>query len=101
MPRGEAFANALVKVITQLAGLEEEALSFATKEEQLGLLQLVLAANDTDAEEEDVRAASEDSLSSRGEAKVALELTSRSYAYLLNRLVHEERGKFERALWRA
>ncbi|XP_061831188.1 general transcription and DNA repair factor IIH helicase/translocase subunit XPB [Nerophis lumbriciformis] len=40
------------KVITQLAGMEEEALMFSTREEQQQLLQKVLAASDLDAEEE-------------------------------------------------
>ncbi|EPY75932.1 TFIIH basal transcription factor complex helicase XPB subunit [Camelus ferus] len=40
------------KVITKLAGMEEEELAFATKEEQQQLLQKVLAASDLDAEEE-------------------------------------------------
>ncbi|XP_060684197.1 general transcription and DNA repair factor IIH helicase subunit XPB [Hemiscyllium ocellatum] len=40
------------KVITKLAGLEEEDLAFATKDEQQQLLQKVLAASDLDAEEE-------------------------------------------------
>ncbi|XP_075174839.1 general transcription and DNA repair factor IIH helicase/translocase subunit XPB [Anomaloglossus baeobatrachus] len=40
------------KVITKLAGMEEEDLSFSTKEEQQHLLQKVLAASDLDAEEE-------------------------------------------------
>ncbi|XP_072117177.1 general transcription and DNA repair factor IIH helicase/translocase subunit XPB isoform X2 [Mobula birostris] len=40
------------KVITKLAGMDEEDLSFGTKEEQQQLLQKVLAASDLDAEEE-------------------------------------------------
>ncbi|XP_075685191.1 general transcription and DNA repair factor IIH helicase/translocase subunit XPB [Rhinoderma darwinii] len=40
------------KVITKLAGMDEEDLSFSTKEEQQQLLQKVLAASDLDAEEE-------------------------------------------------
>ncbi|XP_006876628.1 PREDICTED: TFIIH basal transcription factor complex helicase XPB subunit [Chrysochloris asiatica] len=40
------------KVITKLAGMEEEPLAFSTKEEQQQLLQKVLAATDLDAEEE-------------------------------------------------
>ncbi|KAM4858967.1 general transcription and DNA repair factor IIH helicase/translocase subunit XPB [Thomomys bottae] len=40
------------KVITKLAGMEEEELAFSTKEEQQQLLQKVLAASDLDAEEE-------------------------------------------------
>ncbi|XP_075465860.1 general transcription and DNA repair factor IIH helicase/translocase subunit XPB isoform X2 [Ascaphus truei] len=40
------------KVITKLAGMEEEELGFSTKEEQQQLLQKVLAASDLDAEEE-------------------------------------------------
>ncbi|XP_017582776.1 PREDICTED: TFIIH basal transcription factor complex helicase XPB subunit [Corvus brachyrhynchos] len=40
------------KVITKLAGMEEEELSFSTKEEQHQLLQKVLQASDLDAEEE-------------------------------------------------
>ncbi|XP_059503574.1 general transcription and DNA repair factor IIH helicase subunit XPB [Stegostoma tigrinum] len=40
------------KVITKLAGMEEEDLAFATKDEQQQLLQKVLAASDLDAEEE-------------------------------------------------
>ncbi|XP_077009597.1 general transcription and DNA repair factor IIH helicase/translocase subunit XPB isoform X1 [Tamandua tetradactyla] len=40
------------KVITKLAGMEEEELAFSTKEEQRQLLQKVLAASDLDAEEE-------------------------------------------------
>ncbi|GAB6033300.1 hypothetical protein CHUAL_013071 [Chamberlinius hualienensis] len=42
------------KVITQLAGMDEEDLFYKTKEEQTHLLQQVLAANDMDAEEERV-----------------------------------------------
>ncbi|XP_049605485.1 general transcription and DNA repair factor IIH helicase/translocase subunit XPB [Syngnathus scovelli] len=42
------------KVITQLAGMEEEDLMFSTREEQQQLLQKVLAASDLDAEEEAV-----------------------------------------------
>ncbi|KFV45920.1 TFIIH basal transcription factor complex helicase XPB subunit, partial [Tyto alba] len=40
------------KVITKLAGMEEEDLSFSSKEEQQQLLQKVLQASDLDAEEE-------------------------------------------------
>lgn len=40
------------KVITKLAGMEEEDLSFSSKDEQQQLLQKVLAASDLDAEEE-------------------------------------------------
>uniref|UniRef100_A0A7N8WYH1 General transcription and DNA repair factor IIH helicase/translocase subunit XPB n=1 Tax=Mastacembelus armatus TaxID=205130 RepID=A0A7N8WYH1_9TELE len=40
------------KVITKLAGMEEEDLMFSTREEQQQLLQKVLAASDLDAEEE-------------------------------------------------
>ncbi|XP_048454485.1 general transcription and DNA repair factor IIH helicase subunit XPB isoform X1 [Rhincodon typus] len=40
------------KVITKLAGMDEEDLAFATKDEQQQLLQKVLAASDLDAEEE-------------------------------------------------
>ncbi|XP_043854029.1 general transcription and DNA repair factor IIH helicase subunit XPB [Dromiciops gliroides] len=40
------------KVITKLAGMEEEELAFSSKEEQQQLLQKVLAATDLDAEEE-------------------------------------------------
>lgn len=40
------------KVITKLAGMEEEELMFSTREEQQQLLQKVLAASDLDAEEE-------------------------------------------------
>lgn len=40
------------KVITKLAGMEEEDLMFSTREEQHQLLQKVLAASDLDAEEE-------------------------------------------------
>ncbi|XP_060581093.1 general transcription and DNA repair factor IIH helicase subunit XPB-like [Ruditapes philippinarum] len=40
------------KVITKLAGMEEEELAFTTKEEQAQLLQKVIAASDQDAEEE-------------------------------------------------
>ncbi|XP_056607635.1 general transcription and DNA repair factor IIH helicase subunit XPB [Triplophysa dalaica] len=40
------------KVITKLAGLEEEDLMFSTREDQQQLLQKVLAASDLDAEEE-------------------------------------------------
>ncbi|XP_077129362.1 general transcription and DNA repair factor IIH helicase/translocase subunit XPB [Ranitomeya variabilis] len=40
------------KVITKLAGMEEEDLSFSTKDDQQLLLQKVLAASDLDAEEE-------------------------------------------------
>lgn len=39
-------------MITKLAGMEEEELSFSTKEEQQQLLQKVLQASDLDAEEE-------------------------------------------------
>ncbi|XP_030638532.1 general transcription and DNA repair factor IIH helicase/translocase subunit XPB [Chanos chanos] len=40
------------KVITKLAGMEEEDLMFSTREEQQQLLQKVLAASDLDAEDE-------------------------------------------------
>uniref|UniRef100_A0A8C9ZX71 DNA 3'-5' helicase n=1 Tax=Sander lucioperca TaxID=283035 RepID=A0A8C9ZX71_SANLU len=40
------------KVITKLAGMEEEDLMFSSKDEQQQLLQKVLAASDLDAEEE-------------------------------------------------
>ncbi|KAM5151907.1 general transcription and DNA repair factor IIH helicase/translocase subunit XPB [Mantella aurantiaca] len=40
------------KVITKLAGMEEEDLAFSSKEDQQQLLQKVLAASDLDAEEE-------------------------------------------------
>ncbi|XP_064419969.1 general transcription and DNA repair factor IIH helicase subunit XPB [Latimeria chalumnae] len=40
------------KVITKLAGMEDEDLAFCTKDEQQQLLQKVLAASDLDAEEE-------------------------------------------------
>ncbi|XP_059583486.1 general transcription and DNA repair factor IIH helicase subunit XPB isoform X1 [Alligator mississippiensis] len=40
------------KVITKLAGMEEEDLAFSSKEEQQQLLQKVLQASDLDAEEE-------------------------------------------------
>ncbi|XP_071978106.1 general transcription and DNA repair factor IIH helicase/translocase subunit XPB [Engystomops pustulosus] len=40
------------KVITKLAGMEDEDLAFSTKEDQQQLLQKVLAASDLDAEEE-------------------------------------------------
>lgn len=40
------------KVITELAGMEEENLGYRTKEDQIQLLQKVLAATDADAEEE-------------------------------------------------
>uniref|UniRef100_UPI00398EC6EA general transcription and DNA repair factor IIH helicase/translocase subunit XPB isoform X2 n=1 Tax=Pristiophorus japonicus TaxID=55135 RepID=UPI00398EC6EA len=40
------------KVITKLAGLDEEDLAFGTKDDQQQLLQKVLAASDLDAEEE-------------------------------------------------
>ncbi|XP_053327611.1 general transcription and DNA repair factor IIH helicase subunit XPB [Spea bombifrons] len=40
------------KVITKLAGMEEEDLAFSTREDQQQLLQKVLAASDLDAEEE-------------------------------------------------
>ncbi|XP_041057539.1 general transcription and DNA repair factor IIH helicase subunit XPB isoform X2 [Carcharodon carcharias] len=43
------------KVITKLAGMDEEDLAFATKDEQQQLLQKVLAASDLDAEEEVVQ----------------------------------------------
>lgn len=42
------------KVITKMEGMDEEDLSYRTKEEQTNLLQQVLAANDADAEEERV-----------------------------------------------
>lgn len=42
------------KVITKLAGMEEEDLFYGTKEEQAQLLQKVIAASDQDAEEERV-----------------------------------------------
>lgn len=40
------------KVITKLAGMEDEELSYSTKTDQLDLLHKVLAATDADAEEE-------------------------------------------------
>ncbi|XP_061226122.1 general transcription and DNA repair factor IIH helicase subunit XPB [Neopsephotus bourkii] len=40
------------KVVTKFAGMEEEQLSFSTKEEEEQLLQKVLQASDLDAEEE-------------------------------------------------
>ncbi|KAJ8003335.1 hypothetical protein DPEC_G00147260 [Dallia pectoralis] len=40
------------KVITKMAGMEEDDLMFSTREEQYQLLQKVLAATDLDAEEE-------------------------------------------------
>ncbi|XP_046850585.1 general transcription and DNA repair factor IIH helicase subunit XPB-like isoform X2 [Xenia sp. Carnegie-2017] len=40
------------KVITKLAGMDEENLAYATKREQQELLQKVLAASDADADEE-------------------------------------------------
>ncbi|XP_028836147.1 general transcription and DNA repair factor IIH helicase/translocase subunit XPB [Denticeps clupeoides] len=40
------------KVITKMAGMEEEDLMFSTRDEQQRLLQRVLAASDLDAEEE-------------------------------------------------
>ncbi|KAJ8254992.1 hypothetical protein GJAV_G00199690 [Gymnothorax javanicus] len=40
------------KVITKMAGMEEEDLMFSTRDEQQQLLQKVLAASDLDAEEE-------------------------------------------------
>ncbi|XP_062249167.1 general transcription and DNA repair factor IIH helicase subunit XPB-like isoform X1 [Platichthys flesus] len=40
------------KVITKLAGMEEEDLMFSTRDEQQQLLMKVLAASDLDAEEE-------------------------------------------------
>ncbi|XP_071102202.1 general transcription and DNA repair factor IIH helicase/translocase subunit XPB-like isoform X1 [Haliotis cracherodii] len=40
------------KVITKLAGMDQEELAYSTKEEQMSLLQKVLAATDQDAEEE-------------------------------------------------
>nr|XP_015214963.1 PREDICTED: TFIIH basal transcription factor complex helicase XPB subunit-like [Lepisosteus oculatus] len=43
------------KVITRLAGMEEEDLMFSAREEQHQLLQKVLAASDLDAEEEVVQ----------------------------------------------
>ncbi|ESO86104.1 hypothetical protein LOTGIDRAFT_207144 [Lottia gigantea] len=47
------------KVITKLAGMdEEENICYRSKEDQVGLLQKVLAATDTDAEEEGVPGAS-------------------------------------------
>lgn len=45
-------AGLTLQVITKLAGMEEEDLAFASKEEQHQLLQKVLAATDLDAEEE-------------------------------------------------
>ncbi|XP_071942531.1 general transcription and DNA repair factor IIH helicase/translocase subunit XPB-like isoform X2 [Antedon mediterranea] len=42
------------KVITKLAGIEEENLKYSTKAEQQALLQQVMAATDADAEEENV-----------------------------------------------
>lgn len=42
------------KVITNLAGIEEETLSCASKKDEVELLQKVIAASDTDAEEEKV-----------------------------------------------
>ncbi|KAL5006778.1 hypothetical protein ScPMuIL_015584 [Solemya velum] len=41
------------KVITKLAGIEEEELAYTSKDEQAQLLQKVLAASDIDAEEEE------------------------------------------------
>uniref|UniRef100_A0A5S6QGH3 General transcription and DNA repair factor IIH helicase/translocase subunit XPB n=1 Tax=Trichuris muris TaxID=70415 RepID=A0A5S6QGH3_TRIMR len=43
------------KVITKLAGMDNETLSLSTKKEQIDLLQQVLSASDADAEEEDAR----------------------------------------------
>ncbi|CDW57009.1 DNA excision repair protein haywire [Trichuris trichiura] len=43
------------KVITKLAGMDNETLSLSTKKEQIDFLQQVLSASDADAEEEDVR----------------------------------------------
>ncbi|PAV84038.1 hypothetical protein WR25_14467 isoform B [Diploscapter pachys] len=43
------------KVVNQLPGMEKENLGLATKDQQLQLLQQVLAASDADAEEEDVK----------------------------------------------
>lgn len=43
------------KVITKLPGMDEEVLSYATKQEQRDLLQQVLTASDADAEEEEVK----------------------------------------------
>jgi DNA excision repair protein ERCC-3 len=40
------------KVVTKLAGMEEEELSYSTKSEQIDLLQKVLQATDADADEE-------------------------------------------------
>lgn len=40
------------KVITKLAGMEDETLNFSTKEQQVDLLRLVMAATDTDADSE-------------------------------------------------
>lgn len=40
------------KVVTKLTGIDEERLAYSSKDEQAQLLQKVLAANDTDAEEE-------------------------------------------------
>ncbi|XP_052809382.1 general transcription and DNA repair factor IIH helicase subunit XPB-like [Mya arenaria] len=42
------------KVITKLAGMEEEELFYGTKEEQAKVLHMVIAASDQDAEEERV-----------------------------------------------
>ncbi|XP_047135825.1 TFIIH basal transcription factor complex helicase XPB subunit-like isoform X1 [Hydra vulgaris] len=42
------------KVITKLAGMDEESLSYSNKKEHHELLQKVLAATDTDAEEEKI-----------------------------------------------
>lgn len=41
------------KVITKLAGMEDETLSLSKKEQQLELLRIVMAASDTDINEED------------------------------------------------
>eukprot|EP00794_Sanderia_malayensis_P003081 gene3080-3546_t len=42
------------KVITRLAGMDEESLSYSSRKDQQELLQKVLAATDADAEEENV-----------------------------------------------
>jgi len=43
------------KVVTHLAGIDDEQLAFATKDSQLNMLQQVLMASDADAEEEDIK----------------------------------------------
>jgi len=42
------------KVVTHLAGMDDERLNFGSKEEQMGLLQQIIMASDKDFEEEEL-----------------------------------------------